>query len=389
MKSILWLKFTRMKYEYYMYVVMMLMAIVLSFVLSNAFTGESTQRVAVVDNDRSETSAEFLEAIGGGTYSITPTDEQTAESSVSKGDALAALVIPEGFGEALKSGATRFTLIKSADSADILALQTAVQSAASEIAHVYVLQGILSDTLKGAGIAVPSLNDMRSGYDGRMGDNAAVQVDFVMSDGSGYKERFANSVHYLMGFNIFFVTFSIVFTIGSILEDKKLRTWDRIRISPVSGASVLAGNFIPAFIVGAVQMCVVLGLGQMIFGIDLGDRLPPVLLVFAVFALTATCFGLLLSALFNTYEQLNAGTPVILVATAMLGGCMWPLSIVGSGLLLGIANAMPQKWALEAVESLALGGGFSGAATNILVLLGMAVVFFAASVAIYNRKQRV
>lgn len=41
---------------------------------------------------------------------------------------------------------------------------------------------------------------------------------------------------------------NIVFTMGSILEDKKLRTWNRIRISPLSSRAVLAGNFIPRWL---------------------------------------------------------------------------------------------------------------------------------------------
>ncbi len=388
MRSILWLKFTRMKYEYYMYVIMMLMAIVLSFIFGNSFAGEGTQRIAVADNDSSQATNAFIEAVKESVYSITLTDEAEAQSSVSKGDALAALVIPEGFGEALKTGGARITLIQSADSADIMAFQTAVRSAASKTAHVYALQRILSDTLAATDIGAPSFEDVSGGYENRMGGNSAVQVDFVMPGAGGNQERFVTNVHYFMGLNVFFVTFSIVFTIGSILEDKKLRTWDRIRISPISATSVLAGNFIPAFIVGALQMCIVLVLGQLMFGMDFGDRLPPILLVFGVYVLTMTCFGLLLSALFNTYEQLNAGTPVILVATAMLGGCMWPLSIVGSDVLLGIANAVPQKWAVEAAEGLAAGGSLGGAVTSILVLLGMAAVFFTASVALYNKKQR-
>ena len=66
-------------------------------------------------------------------------------------------------------------------------------------------------------------------------------------DADDFDENFYENIHYLMGFNIFFVMFSIIFTMGSILEDKKLRTWNRIRISPLSSRAVLAGNFIPSY----------------------------------------------------------------------------------------------------------------------------------------------
>jgi ABC-2 type transport system permease protein len=191
-----------------------------------------------------------------------------------------------------------------------------------------------------------------------------------------------------MGYNIMFVMFSIIFTIGSILEDKKLNTWNRIRIAPISGASVLAGNFIPTFLVGAIQMAIVFFAGQMLFGINLGASIGPIIIVFAMFTLAVTCLGLLLATALRTYEQLNAAAPVIIVATSMLGGCMWPLSIVSEGLR-RVADFTPQRWALGAAEHLAVyGGGLSSVMTNILVLGAMALVFFAVSVVLYNKKQK-
>ena len=112
----------------------------------------------------------------------------------------------------------------------------------------------------------------------------------------------------------------------------------------MSSAAVLAGNFIPTFLAGAAQMAVVFFAGQFLFGINLGSSIGPIILIFSIFTLTVTCLGLLLATALGTYEQLNAATPVLIVATSMLGGCMWPLSLVGSDILLGLANITPQKW---------------------------------------------
>ena len=373
-----------------MYVIMIVMALVLSFVFGNAvFGNDNAQRVLVSNSDSSDVTDAFLKVMNTGAYELEFADEKDAETSVAKSESLAAIFIPPGFGDALKSGSAALTLVKTADNADTMALENAIRSASVQTAHVYMLADSLYETLKDTGITVPPESDVAQAYLNRMGENAAVTVTVSVAGSGGYDEAFASNIHYLMGFNIFFVMFSIVFTIGSILEDKKLNTWNRIRISPLSSAAVMAGNFIPTFIVGIVQMAVVLFFGQMLFGINLGASLLPIFVVFVAFVLTSTCLGLLLSTVFNTYEQLNAGTPVILVATAMLGGCMWPLSIVGSDVLLGIANVMPQKWALEAAENLAVyGGGLKSASTSIIVLLGMAAVFFAVSILLYNKKQR-
>ena len=385
MASILWVRIKRMRTDVSMYVVMMIMALMLSFIFSNAlFGGASVQRLDVVNNDDSEITEEFLKDISG--YALEIANVKQAEKSVAKGETLAAIVIPEGFGSALQQGSASLELIQTAESSDIMALKSALISAANNTAHVYALHESLQKTL---GDDTLSIDKVASAYAEETGENAAVTVSASVLGGGANDMQFESNIHYMMGFNIFFVLFSIVFTVGAILEDKKLGTWNRIRISPISGTAVLAGNFLPAFLVGAAQMAIVLFAGQLLFDIDLGASIGSIYLVFVVFALAATCFGLLISALFNTYEQMNAGTPVIIVATSMLGGCMWPLSIVGSDFLRGISNAMPQKWALEAAESLALkGGGLSSVSTNIFVLLGMSVVFFGISVLIYNKKQR-
>lgn len=391
MASILWLKFKRMRTEVMMYVIMMVMAIVLSFVFGTAiFGGNNIPRVYISDNDHSEATESFVQNIDSNAYTIEFCTALEAEILVAKGEALAAIVIPKGFGESLKNGNAGITMLKTADNTDIMALENAISTAAGKTAHIYALHGALANTLANVDITAPSLDDVREQHIDRMGENAIVKVTMNVVGTDEYDDTFAGNVHFMMGFNIFFVLFSIVFTIGSILEDKKLNTWDRMKISPLSGTAILAGNFIPTFLVGVAQMGIVLFAAQFLFGVDFGASLAPIFLVFVVFALTSTCLGLLLSTLFNTYEQLNAATPVIIVSTSMLGGCMWPLNIVGSDFLVKLANVMPQKWALEATESLAVfGGGIGSVLTNIFVLLGMALVFFVVSVVLYNKKRRV
>ena len=388
MGSILWLKLKRMRTDVMLYAIMMLMALVLSYIFGSAMFGDAkTQNIYVIDYDETQASSAFLEDIGSDAYTLTVSTEREAERAVSSGEALAAIVIPEGFEDTLDTQNATVTLVRTAQSADIYALQSAVTSTLSAAAQRHALTKAVGDALTRAGLPALTDEQVAAAYAARMGENAAVRVVAVAS---GNNETISwGNVHYLMGFNIFFVMFSIVFTIGGILEDRKLHTWDRIRISPVSGAEVLGGHFVPTFAVGVLQMLMVLGFGQMLFGIDLGASFWPIIVVFAAFVLAATCLGLLLSMLIRTYDQLGAVTPVVLVATSMLGGCMWPLSIVGSKVMLGIAQAMPQKWALEAAERLAIQGGSLGSVMgNIGVLVGMATVFFAASLLLYNKKQK-
>lgn len=389
MSAMLWLKLKRMREDIIMYVIMTFMALFLTFIFGNAmFGGGSAQRVYVTDNDGSALSAAFVDSFDSDAYVLKNMSEAEAQTAVAKGEALAAIVIPKGFEESALGGTAGVSMLRTADSADIIALQNAVSSAYQSAVHGFKLHSALKSTLGAAGMEAPSLDTVQAELAAAM-KNKPVSVNFTVLDADDYDQKFAENIHYMMGFNIFFVMFSIVFTLSSMLEDKKLHTWNRIRISPLSARAVLAGNFLPAYVVGLGQMAIVLFLGQLLFGINLGAALLPVFAVFAVFVLAASCLGLLLATLFKAYEQMNAAVPVIIVGTSMLGGCMWPLSIVGSDILLGIAKGMPQFWALDAAENLAvMGAGFGAIALNLGVLFGMALVLFALSMVIYNKKQR-
>ncbi len=390
MSAILWLKFKRMREDIVMYVIMTFMALFLTFIFGNAmFGGAGAQRVYVADNDGSALSAALIDAFDKDAYALEEMSEADAQTAVAKGEALAALVIPQGFEDSALAGSAAVSVLRTADSADILMLQNAVSSAYQNAVHGFKLHGALTETLGAVGIEAPPLDKVQESLAAALEDKP-VTVNYTLQGADGYDEKYAENIHYMMGFNIFFVMFSIVFTLSSILEDKKLHTWNRIRISPLSTRAVLAGNFIPAYAVGVAQMAIVLFLGQLLFGINLGASLLPVFAVFAVFVLAATCLGLLLATVFKAYEQMNAAVPVIIVGTSMLGGCMWPLSIVGSDILLGIAKGMPQFWALDAAENLStMGAGFGDIVLNLGVLFGMALVLFALSMVIYNKKQRV
>ncbi len=390
MTAILWLKIKRMRQDVFLYVIMTVMALLLTFVFGNAMFGGggSARRVAVVDNDGSAVSAAFIDAFDKGAYALETVSTEDAEQAVSKGEVMAALVIPGGFEQSVSGGSATVTVLRTADSADIIALQSAVNAAYQSAVHGFKLQSALEPVLSAAGADAPTLSEVQADLAAHM-ENKPVTVNYTLYEAEDYDEKFAENIHYLMGFNIFFVMFSIVFTLSSILEDKKLKTWNRIRISPLTTKAVLAGNFIPTYGIGLVQMAIVLFLGQLLFGINLGSALLPVFAVFAAFVLAASCLGLLLAVSFKAYEQMNAAVPVIVVGTSMLGGCMWPLSVVGSDILVGIGKCMPQFWALDAAESLAvMGAGFGSVLPNIGILIGMALVLFALSMLIYNKKQR-
>jgi ABC-2 type transport system permease protein len=132
-----------------------------------------------------------------------------------------------------------------------------------------------------------------------------------------------------------------------------------------------------AYLIGAVQLGVLIIAGKYLLGMDWGNSTAGVLLVSGAFVFAVTCLGLMLSGIVKTQSQLSAVTPVVLTSTAMLGGCMWPLEIVNSKIILFLANLTPQKWAIQGMERIAsYGQGFEAAVLPSVVLLAMGIVFF-------------
>lgn len=105
----------------------------------------------------------------------------------------------------------------------------------------------------------------------------------------------------------------------------------------------------------------------------------PALVVITAFVFCITCLGLFLAGALKTGKQLQAFTPVLVVSTSMLGGCFWPLDIVQSKVLLGLAKFIPQTWALSSLENIVMKGQ-SPAVVLIPagVLIAMGLLFFAA-----------
>jgi ABC-2 type transport system permease protein len=141
--------------------------------------------------------------------------------------------------------------------------------------------------------------------------------------------------------------------------------------------SILGGTMIVSFLVGIIQMAVLVLGGKYLIGIDWGNSTAGIMLVVTVFVFAVTSLGLMLSGIVKTQAQLGAMAPVILTSTSMLGGCMWPLEIVNNKVLLFLAELTPQKWAIQGMEAIAAKGmGFEAAIIPSIVLFAMGIIFF-------------
>ncbi len=364
------LRMKLLKDDIVLVVVMLAMAIVLTMIFGQAFGEDYEPIVQVVDLDKSGASAAFYNMLKDDVEGFDFRDGELSamEEFVKESGILAGVVLEEGFSEDY----SKIKIVSGKSAVEVMQLKNALSQEISLMQNKERLSTAITMALD---IGEDIESEVSEVFDEKYAEKSYVTTIETIGESrwSGYN----NLMHYVLGFMLFFSTFSMVFVMADILKEKKLHIFQRNLVSPISGASQLAAKMFVTFLLGFAQVAIVLLAGKYLFGIEWGDNLGILLAISACYVLTFTCLGLFLASIVKSYDQLGAMTPIILVSTAMLGGCMWPMELITNKVLLGLGNITPQKWALSAMESIAMKGApASTAVVPMLVLLGMAVVYF-------------
>lgn len=209
-----------------------------------------------------------------------------------------------------------------------LSLRAAAQRAGSQ--DVATLRAELADRL-----AEPALSIRAS--------SVAAATDFA------YNPR----VHTLLGFGLFFASFTIMFGVNNILEERRIGVWDRVIYSPATRLSMYSGHLLHSYLLGFAQITVIFLVFRYAFGVPLGENLGGALLIIAAYTFAIVALGLLLAGLVGNAQQMNVVVPIVCVSSAMLGGAYWPLEIVSSKVMLTVANFVPLRHAMDALKGIA------------------------------------
>jgi ABC-2 type transport system permease protein len=208
----------------------------------------------------------------------------------------------------------------------------------------------------------------------------------IQQVGSSIWQNFDSKMHGLVGFSLMFSMFTLIFSVTDVLTDLKNHTWGRIQVSPQKKIGIVIGYFTPSVFLGFFQLSLLYLLGNVLFGIDFGTDLVGITSFLFLFSVAITSLAIFLASILRTRAQASAVITILINGTSMLGGCMWPLAVVESKFMLSLSLFMPQKWAIEAIEGMAMyGNQFSNYGLNALILLGMSLVFTVLGIVIFVR----
>lgn len=312
----------------------------------------------VLDESRSSESRALIATLVNSSYFDivgTATGRDEVRFRIGRGEAAAAVIIPQEFTRDLKRhrGAEAQVIV---DAADPLASQSAMQGAAQA--------GLAFHTDEIRPTAAPVTLRVRPWYN-------------PMLDSSTY------IVPGIIG--VLLSMTMIIINAMAVVRERERGTLEQLIVTPIDRTSLMLGKIVPFLLVGYVQMTVVILLGRLLFDVPLRGSVMVLYLMAFPFIVASLGIGLFFSTLVRTQAQaMQAGflfiMPNILLSGFMFPRAAMPLPAQWLGLLL------PLTYFLEVLRGILLKGvGFAELWPEVAALCGFAVLIVALSVRRFHK----
>ena len=171
--------------------------------------------------------------------------------------------------------------------------------------------------------------------------------------GGAEGERGALAAHAFAGMIVQFVLFSAVEWGVGLLVERERGLWKRIRVAPVSRATLLAAKVLGSLVASLLIVAVVFGFGAATFGIRVRGDFAGFLLVAASFGWMAANFGLMVAALGRSPRGARSVSILAVLAMVMLGGG-WIPGFLFPAWLQAVTPAIPARWAIDGFDGRAV-----------------------------------
>jgi ABC-2 type transport system permease protein len=187
------------------------------------------------------------------------------------------------------------------------------------------------------------------------------------------------------GMAVMFSLFTLKVVGASLLNERTWHTWDRLRSSPASSPSILAGRALPMYLVLLAQQVVLFGFAAVAFGFQPSDGWWPLAGCAVAWSACVLLLGTGASTLARSPAQLSAAGDLLAILTTILAGALVPSSLL-PGWLRAIAPASPGYWAVPAYQA-AITGQTAALARPLSMMAVFGVAGLLSGIALTRRRQ--
>jgi ABC-2 type transport system permease protein len=350
--------------------------LVLATIISFAFQNEDLPFRAtfgLVDLDQSEVSKSLATGIREipvlrDSITLEPVASETeAATKMGKFEVSAVLVIPPGFGEAVRTGmATEIRVLGSPDFP--IAGEVAQALASGFTSEINAGRLSIQTAITAGALATPGAPDL----------NALVQkaiqerIPISVRDGQLGVRQVTAADYFGPAMSIFFLFFTVQFGAISLITERREGTLNRLLAAPIKPASVVIGKVLSSFVLGLLSIGAMIAATSVLLDAKWGDPLAVAALTIAIVFAAMGITGLLITFA-KTQEQASGFGAMAATGLALLGGNF--IQVTDAPLIIRRLSLLtPNGWALRGFYDLAAaaeGGGI----TTILPVLGAVIAF--------------
>ncbi len=305
--------------------------------------GGSQNRLStgVISHASDSTAAALLTSLKSSTalHVTTFGSDAALDRAVRLGQVDAGIIIPDGYGPTLESGGKPVVRFVTAPNqtgaasirtvfAALLSRQTGVIQA-GEFSHQHTGRPVTAEQQRAQAMA------------------ADISAPTVVSQAVRTTNSQALGFDYTAPANlVLFIVITSLTSAGALIDTRVRGITTRMFALPLRRPVILLGELLGRFTVAIAQAAVILLISSLAFRVNWGNPLGVALITVAL-CVFGGALGMVVGFGAKTMAQAVSFGPPLGVALGMLGGCMWPLSIVSSTLRTA-GHITPHAWAMDA-----------------------------------------
>lgn len=286
---------------------------------------------------------------------VEPMTAEEAEKAVDDGKVTAALLIPSGFSAALTAGEpVDLTVVGVSGSSGVQAVQTEIAGLAGQVAAGEgAAQAAVAVAADGQASKEAALLIARPLAAQSLADPLATIK--VVAAGAAAGQIPTGFVLSSPGMMINFIMFSMLTAGIALIQERRNFTLLRLMTTRLRRWELIGGKVVGMFALTFVQQIILIGAGQVLFGVDYLRDPAALLLMMIALSLVASTLGLLLASLLSSEQAMVAATVLVSMAVSALSGAWFPLEIAGQAFQT-VGHLLPTAWILDALRGIVVRG---------------------------------
>jgi len=313
----------------------------------------------VLDQDRSEYSRLLLSRMFSGEQFVpagyVENDEQVGKA-LDEGSASVGIIIPHGFARDIRSG----------DRAEVQILLDGTDSTAAMVGQSYAEMIVKRFSAEmAAGGAVGAIAGGLVSPVARVWYNPALESRNFIVPGV---------------LALLMMVMTTLLTSLAIVKEREVGTLEQLIVTPLRSFEIMLGKIIPFALIGMVDVCLVVFVVTVVFGIPVQGSVPLLFGLAGIFLLTTLGLGMLISTISHTQQQAMI-TAVFFVMLPMifLSGFVFPIENMPPPIQY-LTYILPLRYFFVIIRGLFLKGvGLSHLWDEAVILLVFGLVIFLVS----------